>query len=1561
MSATASAFPDPALAARLEASRQELLDLGLRNPLLHYRPSRTYGLSIGASNAEAVYNRLVRQGKPMSFRPAPSASALTSEENEGDPASGSAGQLHTAELSDQLERRLLNTYYAARTSLEEQGVNILYLALGRLTWYEAADSPDARQAPLVLVPVLLERGTVAERFRLRYSGAEVEVNLSLQVRLKASFGLLLPEPDDELPLTSYYAAVTKAVAGFPRWQVEAESVELGLFSFGKLLLYRDLDPAGWPARRGPLDHPVIQALLGPDTGFQDPAPTVDDDAFLDTESPTAELHQVLDADSSQLLALLAVHEGRNLIIQGPPGTGKSQTIANLLAEAIGSGKKVLFVAEKMAALEVVKRRLDALGLGAACLELHSHKASKKALHHDLRQTLDLGRPVAEAATDDHVAQLPGYRQLLNDYALAVNTPLGRSRRTAQQVMGELLHLRGEAGASVLPRISFARLSSWTDADAARAEAQAVRLQAMLQKVGSPHNLLFWGSELLRLLPAEEAILRSLLPEAGAAVAALQAAARELAEHLSLPIPADRAAAEALLPTARHVQLAPPLTAAAVADPGWEQQLSSLGEALIAGTAYSQLHQQYDAVLLPEAWEQDLSAERTILLTTGQKWWRHLHAGYRRARLRLQHVWRAPLPEDLLAVVPVLDAVQMARRHARTVAGAAPYAAALLGPAWLGLRSDWPALRRLVDYLTLTHQRIARRELPAALLNHLATVVPDAVASPLSALEAALARHRRSLQALVDALQLNEARRFGPAGRLQFQSFADQLTVLAAWAADLPALGLVTEWNNVATAVRAAQVPELLPVAESWPAAAEQLLAAVRHTWLEYLLQLAHNQFPALRQFERASHEAAISQFRRADQSLLHHNRIRALRRHYEQLPREGAGGQMLVVRNELAKKSRHLPLRRLMQQAGRAVQAIKPVFMMSPLSVAGYLPPGSVAFDLVVFDEASQVKPVDALGAIARGRQLVVVGDSRQLPPTSFFDSLTGTGEAADEENVTADLPSILELARARQMPERWLRWHYRSQHESLIAPSNELFYDGKLVVFPSPGGQEERGLFYHHLPDAFYERGTTRTNPQEAAAVADAVLEHARTRSHLTLGVVAFSAAQRQAIQDALEIRRQQQAATESFFNRHPVEPFFVKNLENVQGDERDVMLISLGYGRSRDGHLAMSFGPLNAEGGERRLNVLITRARQRCDVFTNLTAADLDLSRTPARGVAALKAFLAFAQPGQGELAAHKNENRDELSFEAVVGQALSEQGYELHHRVGSTSFHLDLAVVDPNRPGQYLLGIESDGTMYQRARSARDRNRLRQEVLEALGWRLHRVWSTDWFRNPKRAADQAVAAIEHARRAGRQSAAEEAKTAAAALTGSGGVERESGPPPALSEPYPMARLPAAIRLQKLHRQPVGRLAVWVTEVVRVESPVHVEEVTRRLAQAAGAGQVGSRIRAGVAAAIRLAVSLGSIRQEEDFLWLPGSVVAPRSRSLLPVVSRRLELVAPEEQAAALLAVVRNGFSLSREATARQAARLLGFARPNEQQLKILAAAIDGLLATQRLVENAGILTMP
>ena len=384
------------------------------------------------------------------------------------------------------------------------------------------------------------------------------------------------------------------------------------------------------------------------------------------------------------------------------------------------------------------------------------------------------------------------------------------------------------------------------------------------------------------------------------------------------------------------------------------------------------------------------------------------------------------------------------------------------------------------------------------------------------------------------------------------------------------------------------------------------------------------------------------------------------------------------------------------------------------------------------------MSPVDALGAMARSAQVVVVGDDKQLPPTRFFSKMLDEDEAqGDGDDLNAgDLESILGLCVAQGMSQRMLRWHYRSRHHSLIAVSNREFYDSRLFVVPSPTTVTAmHGLHFRPVKGGVFDRGGTATNRVEARAVAGAVIEHARRYPRQSLGVGAFSVSQRDAIRDELEVLQREHVELAPFFSTGRPEPFFVKNLENIQGDERDVIFISVGYARDPSGYMAMNFGPLSSQGGERRLNVLISRARERCEVFSSITADDIDLQRAKSRGAAAFKTFLRYAATGVLDSQAPTGGDYDS-DFERQVAVALEGLGHEVHRQVGTAGFIIDLAVVDPSKPGRYLLGIECDGATYHSSRSARDRDRLREAVLRDRGWKIHRVWSTDWFHRPGRA---------------------------------------------------------------------------------------------------------------------------------------------------------------------------------------------------------------------------------
>ncbi len=1531
---------DDAVRAALAASREELLDLGLRNPLLDLRPGGRRLVQVTDERALEVYRLLVTEGRRMDFLPAPEVDdapapdALDQPADDGRvPARHLDRHLQTVHGSVVLQKRLHALALDARTVLEEQGVNALSLALGVLHWREGPDAPE-RRAPLVMVPVELARTSARARFTLGHTGEDAGANLSLVARLRADLGVSLDvgEGEEGLDPAAFVESVAALAAGREGWWVEPDAIALGLFSFGRFLLYHDLDEAAWPADRKPSAHPVVRALLGEGFGAAPPPAEAAEDAL-----------EVVDADASQAAALAEVAAGRHLVIQGPPGTGKSQTIANLIAQAVGAGKRVLFVAEKMAALEVVKRRLDQIGLGDLCLELHSHKSQKKAVLAELKRTLGLGVPAAADGAAER-RELAEVRGRLDAYREALMAPVGASGVAPFDALGALQAVPDQHD---LPRIPFTPLAGWDRATFAGALARADELQVKVAALGSPAAHPFHGCVRTTLLPVDAEALGDLLATALEAQARLARAGEALAERLGLAAPRDAGALTTALEAARVVESAPDLEGVDVRSPAWRERDAEVGRALaLVGEVHAQVRAQPD--LLPEAWGDDLLATpaqiieaRQDLARLGGRWWRFFAPRYWRARRKLALLSRERPSSRVDLALAAFDALLAVRRRRNDLKAVEPLAASLFRTRWVGWDGDPAPLEPVHAWLRDVHARVAEGALPAALLERSALPDRDVVRTARAEAEDARAAATAALRAVTDFLEHPPLDADFDARRATLERWTGHAGALRGWCA----------WAQLAATARAEGLGDLVDLAARWPAADRRLTDVLTVSWYGGLLATAEAQRPALSGFDADRHGVALERFRALDRSSFALNRARLAAWHHAQLPGlAGDVGAMGLLRREMEKKTRHLPIRRLLVEAGEAVQRLKPVFMMGPLSVATYLAPEGPRFDLVVFDEASQVRPVEALGAIARGEQVVVVGDSRQLPPTRFFERLLDSGDLADDApNVTADLESVLGLFAAAGAPTRMLTWHYRSRHPSLIAVSNHLFYGDALTLFPSPVRTVERsddlGLALRHLPDARYDRGGTRTNPVEAAAIADAVMQHAREQPDRTLGVVAFSSAQTEAIVEALEHRRREEADCERFFNAHPHEPFFVKNLENVQGDERDVVLISVGYGRAADGRVYANFGPLNLEGGERRLNVLITRARRRCVVFTHLHPDDVP--DTPAAGVRALRTFLRYAR--DGHLGSPVESGGPVPGFVEAVRQALEAEGYAAHARVGTAGFHVDLAIVDPEDPDRYALGVEIDGALYAGSETARERDRLRQAVLEGLGWRLHRVWSLEWQRDHAGALGRLRRALAEA--PGASLEAEETPGLPATDTDWGYTRApaarsmEALTLPA-APPYEAYASPIDLggkRLQDLRRERVVRLVV---DVVAVEAPLWGGLVARRICDNSALHRPGTRMLEAVKQAVDDAVQKKLVDRRDGFLWRRGqSAVKVRDRSARPRNERRPRVIAPEERRAALEQVLSAASAASVDAVIVEANRRVGLPRHEAEETYARAVWLGSL----------------
>jgi very-short-patch-repair endonuclease len=1569
----------PSVVEKLQQSSRDLLDTSGRNRLINTPrgQSRSTSVEIANGNADAVYKRLVidrgsmtfvaGRGEDLEFKNAQSQDVQSWAEPEpGEPPRSSRGDgLQTRMTSEVLQRRLLRLYSDARTLEEETGVNILFLAIGFLKWFEADSSDQPRYAPLLLVPVRLDRLNARSKFKLTGLEEDLNTNLSLRERLK-EFGVALPElPDvdsDELVPTEYFARISEAVEGQNRWEVLPNDMVLWFFSFTKFLMYRDLQASSWPAESSIAEHDSICSLL--DSGFRrDPDFCGEDDPVDATVPPDQAVH-IVDADSSQTLAIEEVGRGHNLVIQGPPGTGKSQTIANIIASAVQSGKRVLFVAEKLAALEVVKGRLNQCGLGQMCLELHSNKANKKAVLRELSDTLDGPRSIArnvESQAEQHREK----RELLNRHASALHQPFGKTGLTPYQLIGRLVGLQGKGVRTARCRLQTA--TSWTQQQIGTKAAMVQDLVLHLERVGIPNEHPWQGVNVPSMLPADkECLLENLAAIRKRLIRVLTATAtlvKALLPSQQLHPSATNVAALAKL--ARHLAQAPDMDPDAIADNIWLEGRNQITELLQSGQTFVAQKAKLATSVETTAWNADVAPARKQLSLRGKSWFRWLDRGYREAIRTLETVCIDRPPgsqEERLALLDELLIGQRARRHLLDDDAAAQIGRRAFGRYWLGPDSDWSKLQAILIWVltaeqnqlppTVRHLVAKSRAFPEC--GSLVTTIASELKPALQGLQAAFRELSLNLQEVFGNSDLNSISLL--AVKQRFDLWLANASSLDHW------IAFHIRWRRLP----AEQMPDLatrLTSGEIAPSAAvDQFYLA---TYSE-ILRAVYQAHPELAEFDGMSHGQIIKEFRELDRQRIQLARKQVAATHYRSIPRDDGIGELAVIRREIQKQRRHLPIRQLIRKAGRAIQTIKPVFMMSPVSIAQYLEPGAVSFDLLLIDEASQVRPVDALGAIARCKQIVVVGDDKQLPPTSFFDRLTGNSESEDEESDdanTADLESVLGLCLARNIKPRMLRWHYRSRHHSLIAVSNREFYQDRLFIVPSPDHKPDRlGLHFCHIADGVFGRGGSKTNAKEAQAIAQAAIDHARKNPELTLGIGTFSGSQRDAIEDELELLRRENPDVEEFFSTANDEPFFIKNLESLQGDERDVIFISVGYGPDASGYFGMNFGPLSNSGGERRLNVLISRARHRCEVFSSITADDIDLARARSRGAAALKTFLRYAEKGDLDVAV-RSEREMDSEFEVEVKRRLEEYGLEVHPQVGVAGFFIDLAVVDTERPGRYLLGIECDGAAYHSSRSARDRDRLREQVLVDRGWTIHRIWSTDWFKNPDEQLRKTLLAIEEAKMAVGRSTHERTPADNSCINQDSEADGEEFDDREEAEslsfqraaiPYREAHLRADVRVP-LDQVPVAALGTVVSSVVQVEGPIHPEEVVRRVASYWGVQRITLRTTATVQAALDYAQGCGWLEERSGFY-------GPRGQSQIPIRSRELvtsatlknpEMVSPEEFRQAVFQIVSNCLGAGSDEVAKAASKLLGLGNAGKRIRDAISRVVDEMCSAGILRE--------
>ena len=1535
-----------------------------------------------------------------------------------DPArdNGDGRVLQTLKFPDELEATMEKISGAARLAEQEMGLSTLFLAFGFLEWYDSDTSDKKACAPLLLLPVQIDkqqvRGKPVYSLSVREGGAET--NLSLQKNLEQNFSRKLPdfEADGEDGLGSieaYVSSVKTAIEGLKRWQVRRWLV-LGHFSFGRFAMYSDLEPEKWGE---PAAHALVGSLLrgSEHRDGEGLLPGVPDDYPIDDpEIEAIAPFLIQDADASQHSAIIDVMKGSNLVIQGPPGTGKSQTITNVIANALAAGKRVLFLAEKQAALEVVKRRLDRSGLGDFCLELHSSKASPKTVVANLATRYDLGigldlpvtqridptwrqsreeitsyvRALHASASDGATAFDLIWRSLrgrtthvdLADAFKDVNIPtdLLQDPGRLSEIDGDVKILAGMAqtfagsfghpGRSPWSQVIFADFPTYDAPRFLQAISALRRPTLATQEVIAHHaGLGVVAADDLATLTDLECRLGD-APEVGVLVAVVDLDLEDIERALAVRSELLRVEGDlAAMPNLRHEDPARLAIAIAIMHSTLAAELSDQvpasayrfadGEAdllqKLADTAEAVLPALDLLGLGPAApaWQLPAAASAIDILGTASERYRRWivelpHAcegsvadamGRWRPLVDAEASWIAngyrpevhPAPADLDAAAATLrkggigkafavltGSVRAARElchrigidafpvkidalavHVRAVQAFEDDQdiASLFGPAWRGLNTPAEDVRDGVKLRNFLKKSLLHLPGGDGVVERVMALSVDAIASLAPAgpackrflvlapeaearlgdtpIDRFVLDARRRIAALREFLSIDPHRLLsdfnapisqiadahtllGRAERVRstlagyatavqasaLGSSYDRITATTraiAWTRSIRASGMKEEAKSLLLSHQAGEVRETIrQAARKWAAIVENHMAALASLadfGAEALAAKPHSdllpliddlsergpelsEFVALRQRRRRLDAAGLAEFlsacdlhavepgripgifaavvaerraamarrvaalsskngaslgwrRRAfaerDLAKIKADRVTIRARLLKATPPVGSQygprrtwTEMGLLANEFPKVKSFTPVRQLLARAGSAIQALKPCFMMSPLSLAKFVAARGLEFDLLVIDEASQMRPEDALGGMLRAKQIVVVGDPKQLPPTDFFvreeSQVKDAGASDVEDDDDIDAESILEACQSTFGERRRLKWHYRSRCESLIAFSNRSFYDNTLITFPTA----KLGAFSVNLVrvDGTYR---ARCNPEEAARVAEEAVAFMRHFADApedklpTLGIVAVNVEQREFIDDELRRRSANDPLIELYHEKSKAkgEPFFVKNLENVQGDERDHIFISMTYGpKHGEPTVAQNFGPINRKQGHRRLNVLFTRARVRIGLFTSFGSVDVRPTNLSSEGVHALKNYLEYAET-RGRAIVRGIGGEPDSDFEVEVADRLRMKGYAVDLQVGVSVFKIDLGVRHPDHPERFLAGVECDGAAYHSSKSARDRDRIREETLNSLGWDLVRVWSTDWFDNPSLETEKLVRKLEELRR--------------------------------------------------------------------------------------------------------------------------------------------------------------------------------------------------------------------
>lgn len=1369
---------DSAAVTKYTVWERKLLDFTLRNSLLNIRTGRRT-IPLLSFAIDSLENYLA-DGKTFTIREFP----LDETPQPGErgiydstryPAleplvveQMSQRRLHSFLSDERLRDSLKYLYRAARTSLEENGASNLYLALGLLRWLDADNSAEAHYAPILLIPVDIVRSSGINNYAIRARDEEVSLNITLSELLRQQHDIdlsalnVLPADESGIDVKRIFAFIRENIRTKKGWNVLDEAM-LGIFSFNKFVMWRDIH-ANSDRLHG---HEIIASLVDGRLHTTPDDACMTDAKAADSGMNPAEYAIPIDVDSSQLEAIIASAEGKSYILHGPPGTGKSQTITNIIANALFQGRRVLFVAEKMAALEVVQSRLEKIGLAPFCLELHSNKASKQHFLSQMARALDVARTQADV-----------------DYA-AMASQVFESRRTLLATI-EAIHAKGPSRLSLydcieramaLPASPTPQLPLFPTLAQAEANAELIRgAGAVMRVIGTPNNHPFArlpikydgaNSEIETIR-----IIRDFLADTS------------FMDDLLLKYGPDKKAAEI-------------------------DVFKSIGNF----TSF------LGSIILDR---ETGSEERKTIVSAFRK------SSGERYLLRKQYGQGAVMRIESGYVSALRNRWTEARRK------------------WFIPR--YFATKAIVKELApITFiENFSSKDVPAMIENLEKALKADN--DYIGLLPGTLLRYNQFFSLIAESsLTLGEI-----------------VAEAEKWLRNEQNLRRWNLWQNTRSEIAERCGEETARMLDSGMSP-DQAAGAYLRAYYTGTARRLIDADSRLMFFNGLVFEDAIEKYRALTRRMQQLSKEALFCRLASKLPSltmlAHESSEIGILRRNIRNGGRGRSIRSIIDAIPELLPKLCPCMLMSPISVAQYLSIDAEKFDIVIFDEASQMPTSEAVGAIARGKTLIVVGDPMQMPPTSFF-STQAVGE--DEAHID-DMESILDDCMALSMPSRHLSWHYRSRHESLITFSNRNYYDGRLTTFPSTDNLTSRVVLRRIA--GIYDRSRTRCNRIEAEAVVEEVMRRLAhpVLSRQSIGIVAFSKVQQDKIEDMLNAALAsrpdlQDKAYES------AEPVFVKNLENVQGDERDVILFSVGYGPDPTGRMSMNFGPLNIAGGERRLNVAVSRARFEMIVFASFDPEQIDLQRTGARGVEGLRRFLEYARDGQNGIA-HSSPAAVAASVLTVAGH-LRSKGYEVDTNVGCSDLKIDIAVRRPGDKPAYMAGIIFDGRRYYATKTVRDREIVQPSVLESLGWNVLRVWTLDLYEHPadtlamieSRLAEctsvsPSEAIPETDNTAGIEAENEDDSAAMKLHNIENASTKLQQPAPVNTrcEPYHAASIISPHQTKDINSLISHGLADMLREIIATEAPITSDLLYKRIVRAYGLTRVSPRLQATVDTALR------------------------------------------------------------------------------------------------------------